>query len=92
MVFNLFLTTLFVAYGFVALVFARKHPVKREFAAICLFTLLTFFVAIDPNQKSRLMFILTLLTGVSIYLILKRHDLEPPACAHTSVGAGMRNA
>jgi hypothetical protein len=54
------------------MVYARKHPVKREFAAGFLFTLATFFVAVDPSQHTRLIWMLIALTGYHLYLFVKR--------------------
>jgi Ca2+/Na+ antiporter len=54
-----------------ALVYSRKHPVKREFATGFFFTLVTFFVAVDPGQRDRLVWMLIALTGYHLYLFVK---------------------
>lgn len=63
-----FLFILSFLYLCVALFVARKYPTKRDFAACFFFTLITFFIAVDPSQKIRLMVMLAILTAYKLII------------------------
>lgn len=70
--FYIFLSVLIGLFFVFSIFFARKKPVKREFATGFLVTLLTFFLAFHPDQWGRIIFILLVNTVYTVYIILKK--------------------
>lgn len=71
--FYLGLTILAISHLGVSFFIARKHPLKRQFASSFFFTLITFYIAVDPQyNKNNLLLLLIALTAHNIYIILKK--------------------